>query len=202
MNTYRNMIGMITGARIQSRASCAPDAQMFRYMPKARPPKSLGVGSGKARQLFLRCSRGGWETAFWEHIPRVPRQKGRSGLVTWGSSRPRKTLNSQKTRKGKRLQWEPELKFWNGVLTICPAACHFPSCFPGRRTRHGQGQGWSRKLPQSRTPINASTPPSLNSKTQFIYHPTFGLKSAHGFAVMVIFCLCGLRISRKTPSQW
>ena len=129
MNTYRNMISMITEPR--SRAEQAV-LWMHKLGISQRPghPSLSSEWEWQSQTAALSwCSQGRVGNGHPESTSPGYHAEKRSGLVTWGSSRPRKTLNSQKTHKGKTLQWEPELKFWNGFLDNLPSCLPFSQLF-------------------------------------------------------------------------
>lgn len=76
MNTYRNMIGMITepGSRAEQ---AVLRMHKLGICQKPGHPRS---GSGKARQLLFRgAPRGGWETGILRAHPQGTVQKGGAG---------------------------------------------------------------------------------------------------------------------------
>lgn len=129
MNTYRNMIGMIAEPRCRAEQAVL---RMHKLGICQRPghPSLCSEWEWQSQTAALSwCSQGRVGNGHSESTSPGYRAEKRRGLVTWGSSQPRKTLNSQKTRKGETLQWEPELKFWDGVLDNLPSSLPFSQLF-------------------------------------------------------------------------
>lgn len=105
MNTYMNMLNAFTEPKMQSRASCAWDAQIKDVTEACASQPSL-EREGKGQLLLGGAPRGGWGMGTLGTHPQ--RTGERPGLAPPGCRRPRKTLHSPKTRKSKGQEW----KFW------------------------------------------------------------------------------------------
>lgn len=97
------------------------------WPPPVHPSPSLEWGwesKDHCSVLALPGAGGGVGNGHSENAsPEYHEEADRQGLATWGSSRPRKTLHAQKTRKSKML------KFWRAKWSSWQFA-QFPEVFP------------------------------------------------------------------------